>query len=245
LQLTVRELQQLASEVDDLHHQQMRHFAAEAADLHLDAARASRRRFLKRAGVGGAALAIAPSLLPGRRGLFVNSASAMQSLTDEQIAGYAQGIELAAVAAYTAGAGLLTPEVLPVGQLFLSHHQAHADAFGSVAGASAATEPNAKLLAALGPVLEGLETQEDVLAFAQTVENQATYTYAAALSLLQGADYAAATATILPIEAMHATVLGLALGQDPADQFPTGAFETTELGDGTDPKAGLDPATFA
>ena len=76
------------------------------------------------------------------------------------------------------------------------------------------------------------------------LESQAAYTYAAALTLLQDPAYAAATATILPIEAQHAVVLGLALGKSVEDVFPTGAFESAALGDGTDPLAGLDPAVF-
>jgi hypothetical protein len=39
-------------------------------------------------------------------------------------------------------------------------------------------------------------------------------------------------------------VLGLALGKSVDDVFPTGAFESAALGDGTDPLAGLDPAVF-
>ena len=83
------------------------------------------------------------------------------------------------------------------------------------------------------------------LNFAFVLEGQAAYTYAAALTLLQDPAYAAATSTILPIEAQHQVVLGLALGKSVADVFPTGAFESTKLGDGTDPLAGLDPAVFA
>jgi hypothetical protein len=65
------------------------------------------------------------------------------------------------------------------------------------------------------------------------------------LTLLQDPAYAAATATILPIEAQHAAVLGLALGKSVTAVFPTGAFESASLGDGTDPLKGLDPAVFA
>lgn len=63
--------------------------------------------------------------------------------------------------------------------------------------------------------------------------------------MLQDPAYAAATSTILPIEAQHQVVLGLALGKPVTDVFPTGAFESSTLGDGTDPKAGLNPATFS
>ena len=167
------------------------------------------------------------------------------ALDDQSIAGYAQSIELAAVAAYTAAAPLLTAATLPVAELFMSHHQQHADAFGAVAGASAVSEPNAALIAAVSPSLAALTDEMGALEFAFVLEGQAAYTYAAALTLLQDPAYAAATATILPIEAQHQVVLGLALGKDVTDVFPTGAFEAAALGDGSDPLKGLDPAVFA
>jgi hypothetical protein len=93
--------------------------------------------------------------------------------------------------------------------------------------------------------LQGLKDVAGALGFAFMLEGQAAYTYAGALTLLQDPAYAKATSTILPIEAQHQVVLGLALGKSVMDCFPTGAFESTALGDGTDPKAGLDPAVFA
>ncbi len=166
-------------------------------------------------------------------------------LDDQSIAGYAQSVELAAVAAYTAAAPLLTSATLPVAELFMSHHQQHADAFGAVAGSKAVTEANAALIAAVSPALAALTDEMGALEFAFVLEGQAAYTYAAALTLLQDPAYAAATATILPIEAQHQVVLGLALGKDVTDVFPTGAFESSSLGDGSDPLKGLDPAVFA
>jgi rubrerythrin len=166
-------------------------------------------------------------------------------LDDQTIAGYAQSVELAAVAAYTAAAPVLSAGTLPVAQLFMTHHQQHADAFGAVAGPKAVTAPNKTLIDAVTPALQAIKDEMGALEFAFMLENQAAYTYAAALTLLQDAAYAAATATILPIEAQHAVVLGLALGKSVTDVFPTGAFESASLGDGTDPLKGLDPAVFA
>ena len=166
-------------------------------------------------------------------------------LDDQTIAGYAQSVELAAVAAYQAAAPALSAGTLPVAELFMSHHQQHADAFGAVAGARAVTAPNAALIAAVSPALQAITDEMGALEFAFVLENQAAYTYAAALTLLQDPAYAAATSTILPIEAQHAVVLGLALGKDVSAVFPTGAFESSSLGDGSDPLKGLDPAVFA
>jgi rubrerythrin len=223
MHLSSRALRRLAADVDEFHHQQMKTFKEESADVHLDAVRSSRR-----------------GLLAGS-----SSLAGILSLDDQAIAGYAQSVELAAVGAYMAAAPVLSAATKPVAELFMSHHQQHADAFGAVAGDKKATGPNQKLVAALTPTLQGIKDEMAALEFAFTLENQAAYTYAAALTLLQDPRYAAATATILPIEAQHAVVLGLALGKSVPDVFPTQAFESTTLGDGTDPLAGLDPNVFA
>jgi rubrerythrin len=238
MHISHRELERLAAEVDELHHQQMKTFREETADLHVDTVRVARRNLALPAAAGGAALLALP---------FLGGASriAAQELDDQTIAGYAQGIELAAVAAYESAAGVLSRPVRRVAALFRSHHQQHADSFGAVAGAKMAAGPNEKLVTALGPTLTGITDEAGALEFAFVLENQAAYTYAGALTLLQDPQYAAATSTILPIEAQHAVVLGLALGKSVADVFPTQAFESSTLGDGTDPRAGLAPATFA
>jgi hypothetical protein len=250
VQISAKELRHLAHDVDDMHHEAMRTFEEEAAELHLRAVR-ERRTFLKRSGLaaaGGTLLATGGGLATITR---LGGVAAAQSLSDTQIAGYAQSIELAAVAAYDAAAPKLSGDVLAVATLFAGHHQEHADAFGAVAGDDARPEANAALVEAVTPTLEAVGAAEpsddltsQILAFARDLENQAAYTYAAALTLLSDPAYAAATSTILPIEAQHATVLTLALGGGPDDLFPTGAFETTALGDGTDATKGLDPAVF-
>ena len=253
MQISPEELRRLAGDVDEQHRATMRDFREETADLHLDLSRRARRTFLRRAGLagaGGALLTAGGSLVPFTRLLGVAGA---QDLTDTVIAGYAQSVELAAVAAYTAAAPAISGDTLAGAQLFLGHHQEHADAFGAVAGGDARPEANPKVVEAVTPTLEavtmkveaGEDATTDVLEFARVLENQAAYTYAAALTLLQDAAFSKATATILPIEAQHATVLAVALGKGPDDLFPTGAFESAALGDGTDPKAGLDPAVFA
>jgi rubrerythrin len=244
MHLTSRALRRLAADVDEFHHDQMKTFEEESADLHLDAVRASRRGFLVgSAAVAGTAAALAMPLITPRG--WSPFAVAAETLDDQSIAGYAQSVELAAVAAYAAATPVLSAATKPVAELFMSHHQQHADAFGAVAGDKQATGPNQKLVAALTPTLKGIKDEMAALDFAFTLENQAAYTYAAALTLLQDPRYAAATATILPIEAQHAVVLGLAVGKAVPDVFPTQAFESSTLGDGADPLAGLDPKVFA
>ena len=253
MQISAKELRHLANDVDDLHHEAMRSFKEEAAELHLGAARGSRRSFMKKSGLA----AVGGTLLSAGGGLAVFTrlggiAAAQDDLTDTVIAGYAQSVELAAVAVYQAVLDKLPAEVQPVGELFAGHHQDHADAFGAAAGDDARPEANAKLVAFATPTLDAVaaadaseELTANILGFAKTIENQAAYTYVAAITLLKDPAYSAATSTILPIEAQHAVVLSLALGE-PADKwFPTEAFESATLGDGADPLRGLDPAVFA
>lgn len=253
MQISAKELRHLANDVDDMHHEAMRSFKEEAAELHLSATRGSRRSFMKKSGlaaVGGTLLSTGGGLATVTR--LGGLAAAQDSLTDTAIAGFAQSIELAAVAAYMAAAPKLSGDVLAVATMFLGHHRDHADAFGAVAGDDARPEANAKLVALVTPTLEAVAAAEpsddltaQILGFAKGVENQAAYTYAAALTLLKDPGYAAATSTILPIEAQHATVLSLALEEGPDKWFPTEAFESAALGDGSDPLRGFDPAVFA
>ncbi len=251
MQISAKQLRHLASDVDDMHHDAMRSFQEEAAELHLSAASRSRRSFVQKSGlaaVGGFAATGGFASVTRLGGL----AAAQEVLTDTAIAGFAQSIELAAVAAYGAAGEKLSGDVKAVATLFASHHQEHADAFGAVAGDDARPEPNEKLVAAVTPTLDAVAEADpsdaltaQILGFARDVENQAAYTYAAALTLLADPAYAAATSTILPIEAQHATVLSIALGEGPDKWFPTEAFESAALGDGTDPLKGFDPAVFA
>jgi hypothetical protein len=253
VKISAKELLVLASDVDEHHHGAMAQFREEAGELHLQAVR-SRRAFICRAGAAGAAGVL---LVGGGLPFGAPAVAGAQGLTDTAIAGYAQSVELAAVAAYEALAPALTEAPLAVASMFMGHHQQHADAFGAVAGADARPEANGKLVELLTPTLttvaaavkDGGTGSEELTAaaleLARVLENQAAYTYSAALTLVEAADHAHLTATILPIEAQHAAVLAIALGKGPDALFPTGAFESADLGDGTDPTKGLDPAVFA
>lgn len=240
MEISPKELRALATDVDDMHHEAMRTFQEETAELHLGAFRTSRRRFLAGAGAAAAAggvLAISNGFLPTSRLL-----PKAYALTDVDIAVFAESVELAAVAAYTAAAGKLSKEVLPVGQMFLKHHQDHAAAFATLAGSGATGKPNAKLVEALTPTLNGLKDEAAALDFAFTLENQAADTYAFALTALTLEAAYKGTATILPIESAHAGVLGMALAKDLKAIFPT-AFIPATVGAG-EPGKGLDPGAF-
>ncbi len=247
MEISAKELRQMAGAVDEKHRAVMKTFREETAELHLDTVHTSRRGFLRRAGttagVGGAALAFGPALVPVT-GLLASANASPRALTDVDIAQYAQSVELAAVAVYGMAGGVLSAGVKPVGELFAKHHQDHADAFGSLAGDKAVKAPNAKLVAAVTPLLQAIKTETDALNLAFVIENQAAATYAFALTVLTVPAAIAGTATILPIEAEHAAILGAALKMDFAGLFPNGAFEAASVGAAGDPKTGLDPAKY-
>ena len=151
-----------------------------------------------------------------------------------------------------AAAPKLSGDVLDVATLFAGHHQEHADAFGAVAGDDARPEANAKLVEAVTPTLEAVGAAEpsdeltgQILGFARDLENQAAYTYAAALT-------AAAATPPTPRPRRRSSRSRPSTPPcspspsegGPDDLFPTGAFESAALGDGTDPTKGLDPAIF-
>ena len=148
------------------------------------------------------------------------SASAAQA-DDTDIAAFAASIELAAVAAYAKAAAALSGVVLTVAKTFASHHQDHANAWNSAAGAKAVKVPNARLLAALSPTLDAARTQTDVLTFALGLENRAASTYQFALENLTTAPAFELTASVMPIEGQHAVVIGTVLGKPAQELIPT------------------------
>lgn len=241
MEITHHELKGMVADVDDLHHDAMRTFREETGELHLSASRSSRRRFLAGTAATGAALAIGPVFAPTHRLL---SPAAAQGISDVDVAVFAESVELAAVAAYQMAAGVLSAGTRPVGELFAQHHQDHAEAFAALAGDAATGEPNAALVTALTPTLEGIDSEQAALDFAFVLENQAAATYAFGLTVLTLPEAVKGTSTILPVESAHAGVLGAALGKELAGMFPTGAFIPAQVGDGSDPNQGLDPAQF-
>ncbi|MGH9149118.1 MAG: ferritin-like domain-containing protein [Acidimicrobiales bacterium] len=243
MEISTRDLRQLAADVDDQHRDGMRTMASDIRGLHAEtrAARSgmSRRGFLTRAGIGGAALSIGGTVLPIGR---LIPAAYGQALTDGDIAAFAESVELAAVEAYRAAAasGKLMPAVVTLGTMFAGHHTEHAKAFAGASGGKAKGKPNPKLLDAVGGQLKAAADQKAILTIAFDLENAAAATYMFALGALQSKAALALTASILPVESQHAVVLGQAIGKPAKDLFPAGgannAFETSG-------KA-VDPAQF-
>ena len=178
-------------------------------------AKGKRRTFLS--GLTLSATAIA--LLAGKEQLgLVGSASAQTANNDVTILNSALGAEQQAIAAYQLGAdsGLLQKPVKDLAVQFQGHHKAHADAL-----AKAVQKLGGKPVAALKDYSfpkDKLKSQNDVLAFAASLEKGAVSAYLGAVPILTDRELAKAAASILGYEAMHWAVLRQALGQNPVPE---------------------------
>lgn len=148
--------------------------------------------------------------------------------SDVKILNSALDLENAAVAAYTAGAGLLKGDALAVGKQFLAHEQEHADglaqAIKQLGGTPNKPKPKAEYATELG--FAKLKSQEDVLRFAVDLENMAIAAYVDAIPKLSSGELRQTGASIVSNEAEHVSVLIGALNpNDPAKQVPD-AFVT-------------------
>jgi hypothetical protein len=235
MEISERELRQLATDVDEQHRDGMATMAGDIAELHAETRQyraENRRDFLRKAGMGAGVLTIGSSVLT----IANMMPAAAQTLDDGAIASFAESVELAAVEAYkaAAGSGKLQPAVVDVGTTFAGHHAEHAKAFGGAAGSAATGKPNPKLLEAVGGQLKGATDQAAILKIAYDLENAAAATYLFALGALKSPGALQLTASILPVESQHAVVLGQALSMPatafvPSFQTQTGAVDPTKF----------------
>jgi rubrerythrin len=231
------------------HHPNIRAIAARKGPALVDTTAlgengsASRRRFLQAAGLGGALSAL-PVLAraAGAQSGSSTSTAASETTTasttpattttappkrptaeDEALLGFAQSVELAAVAAYGAvlgrAADLAIPaDVSPVIQVLREHHRAYSQSLSGLLGRVAPNSENAAVLDQLGGPFE-TGSLDEALAAATELENTAVATHTALLGKLQGTDGAALVASILVGEARHATLLAAIAGS--AELMPT------------------------
>lgn len=176
-----------------------------------------RRRFLSGAGkITLSATAIA--LLAGRDKLALVSTAHAQANNDVTIINSALGAEQQAIAAYQLGAdsGLLQKPVKDLALQFQGHHKQHADIL-----AKTVTKLGGKPVQPIKDyhfAKDNLKNQNDVLAFAASLEKGAVSAYLGAVPILTDRELAKAAASILGDEAMHWAVLRNALGQSPVPE---------------------------
>jgi len=169
----------------------------------------SRRRFFGRAGV----------TFVGGSAVFLSACGESQDQKDEEnepsspeadidILNDALALELTAVEAYTKGAPLLTGAVLGAGEAFLAHEEEHAaaleQAIVDLGGKATAVKQELDYSA--------LQTQEDVLEFANNLENVAISAYVDSIPKLSSGPLRATASQIVTNEAEHVSVLLAALG---------------------------------
>jgi hypothetical protein len=146
---------------------------------------------------------------------------------DETIVRFAASVELAAVAAYELGIGgrRLDAAATQSARVFAGHHADHAEALRCLVG-DAPGDPNAALVAALAPQIEGAASEAEVVAVFRSIEAGAAATYYAALGELATPAVAGAASTILPVEAQHEVVWAQVLGEPITEYVP--AFQQAE-----------------
>lgn len=247
--MSMRALRQLTEHVDQQHREAMKTIDDDLGELHLsrqdDAAVATRRNFVRNLGLGGAAVAFGTVLVPVAGLVPAALAQTSGSTTgadipaaDMAVVKFAQGLELAASAAYTAivDARKLDSAQTESARLFGRHHDEHSAALAKlIAKDEVATVPNPKIMAVFGPQIAAAPDANALMQIAFNLETGAASTYQLAMGAFSHWEGAATAATIEPIEAQHAVVWGYTLGL-PEDQWMP-AFQTSA--------AALQPATYA
>lgn len=173
---------------------------------------AGRRRLLRNGGMGIGALS-ARGLLGGAfgttlMGIIARPAHAQEDL-DTQILQTAASLENLAVATYGAALGLpffdQNATVVAFAETTMQQHSEHADAFNALAETPQDQPhgPGSQIVESAMP----LEDYMDVVTLAATLEQVATETYVANVSMLQDTDAKALMASIMGVEAQHLATL--------------------------------------
>ena len=141
--------------------------------------------------------------------------------TDTALAGFVQGVELAAVALYAQAAVVIaSPAAVSVMATFAAHHRQHALAFAAVAGADAVHGPLPGVLEALSPS-SLLVSERDGLGFLFALESRMASTHEYLLGRFTTVPAVSLSCTTVPVEAQHAAVLGTLLSMPLGPMMPT------------------------
>jgi len=183
----------------------------------VEAYNTSRRDLLKKGGFGIGGLA-ARGLLGGAfgsalLGIVARPASAQASL-DTQILNTASSLENLAVATYDAALGLdfirANETITAFARETRQQHSEHSKAFNAQAvalGGEEQTETNSKYQAVVDETLPTLTDALAVAEFAAVLEEAATSTYVANMSLFEDKESKAIMASVMGVEAQHLAIL--------------------------------------
>ena len=139
----------------------------------------------------------------------------------------ASSLEELAIAAYQTAidSGLVTTAAVgEAAMLFQAQHREHAALFQgatTAAGGTAYTEPNAVVLEALQPTINGLRDEKGVVQLAYDLEVAAAQTYQFAVAKVSDGSLNKALMSVGGVEARHAAILGGVL----AIMIPPAAFQ--------------------
>lgn len=219
-----RQLTDLTDEVDQLHHESLRTFREETAEIHFgepaEHLRESRRSLFLKAGAGGALLTLGAMAGPVSR-LLPAAAAAKAPDAETALVMFAASLEFAAVATYASvlDSGKLSASATKTATRFQGHHRDHGRAFNAIT-LETTEKPNAKIVAAFGPRVKAAADEKALLELAYTVEEDLAATYLSTLGVLQDKSNAGVVASILPIESQHAVVLAQVLKKQIGDYLP-------------------------
>lgn len=164
----------------------------------------SRRNFLKLAAMAGVSSSV----------LFAPTSSFAYGKATDTL-NVALNLEFEAISAYSAGAALLSGDVLELAKKFLGNHQEHRDALIATInklGGKPISEPKfdaGKTLAKTS--VKELKDAGNVLNLAAELERQATKAYLGVIPQLEKLEIAQAAAKIAADEATHTAILETAL----------------------------------
>jgi len=144
----------------------------------------------------------------------VGNAQAAEALAgDDALVAFLRSVELAGVRLYAAAEPFLTtPAARAAVTAFSAHHAAHAAGL-AVVGGDTAVRANAALLANLSASMQTVRTEADELSLLYSFEEQVAATYQWVVGRLVAPSVLGEAATILPVEAEHAVVMGTLLSK--------------------------------
>ena len=132
---------------------------------------------------------------------------------DDALVAFLRSVELAGTRLYAAAVPfVVTPAGRAALTAFASHHAVHAAGLATVGGGTA-VRANAALLANLSASMQTVRTEGDELSLLYSFEEQMAATYQWVAGRLVAPSVLGEAATILPVEAGHAVVLGTLLGK--------------------------------
>ena len=191
----------------------------------------SRRRFMRNVGLGAAAVGAATVAGPA----LAQTASAQTTSNgvdlpqgDVQIATFIQGLELAAMKAYTDAAADKIDDNATA-QLFrnyAAHHQAAADAVGGLLSSDQqVTTPNKTLLGQLDDMINGARDQVTIIKGMSDMENRLAATQYRDVGLVESYLLVRQLTKILAVEQQQGAMLAQSSGTPVTEWMPVGATD--------------------